>query len=275
MSALSDLCRHYRMFWQECVCFCLNAIHFCLLLPPPPATLQRDFQSEERSVGGGGRRPRMCLNLYFAFRCLFCETPPIYLSEHTLGEMSEWYWQRRGELGGERTYCSVCTHPAHSILGNCSASKKKLSLFCHSVSQVTFTANNLTGGLKKKKKKEKGQKTGSLSVSHFRLKRSWGISNIFFFIMRWCHVIATKEVDTERGEKKRLFLRGANDYTLILMDFNGGILKNIKIHETCMSGGSDVRAHPLNSILWRLKSFGFFFFKLNDAFTSLKNPTCF
>lgn len=86
MSTLSDLCHHYRIFSQECICFCLNVIHFCLLLPPP-ASPQRDFQSEERSVGGGGGRPRMCLNLYFAFRCLFCETPPIYLSEHILRDV--------------------------------------------------------------------------------------------------------------------------------------------------------------------------------------------
>lgn len=33
--------------------------------------------------------------------------------------------------------------------------QKKLSLFCHSVSQVTFTANNLTGGLKKKAENRK------------------------------------------------------------------------------------------------------------------------
>lgn len=32
--------------------------------------------------------------------------------------------------------------------------QKKLSLFCHSVSQVTFTANNLTAGEKKGRQQE-------------------------------------------------------------------------------------------------------------------------
>lgn len=146
----------------------------------------------------------MCLNLYFAFRCLFCETPPIYLSEHILGEMSEWYWQRRGELGGECTYCSVCTHPAHSILGNCSASKKNLSLFCHSVSQVTFTANNLTGGLKKKKK---SQKTGSIFLP-FQTK--------------------TQLEDFKCGHGKRKKNTFLETSKWLYFDFNGGIFKTLK-----------------------------------------------
>lgn len=102
-------------------------------------------------MGWGGWQWR---NLYFTFQRLSAKDP-IYLSVHIFGEMSE---QRWGELGDKCTYCSVCAHPAHSILGNCSASKKKikkkLSLFCHSASQVTFTANNLSGWKKGTKKKK-------------------------------------------------------------------------------------------------------------------------
>lgn len=119
-----------------------------------------------RGRGGGYNKhgpteeTSVCSNLYFTFQHLSVRHP-IYLSEHILGGMSELYWQRWGELGDECTYCSVCTHPVHSILGNCSASKKekkkKLSLFCHSASQVTFRANKLSGW-------KKGERKGAIGL---------------------------------------------------------------------------------------------------------------
>lgn len=117
---------------------------------PLIAFIHWKLQNKQRPA----EEPCMCLNLYFAFQCLFVRRP-IYLSEHILEEMSEWYWQRRGESGGESTYCSVCTHPAHSIPGNCSASKKSCHYFVTQpprwhLQQITWLAE-----------KKKRQKTGS------------------------------------------------------------------------------------------------------------------
>lgn len=82
----------------------------------------------------------MCLSLYFTSQHLFVRRP-IYLSEHILGN---------------REVRAHIAHSAHILLIQFreialsqKKKKKRLSLFCHSASQVTFTANNLTSWEKK------------------------------------------------------------------------------------------------------------------------------
>lgn len=104
----------------------------------------------------------LCLNLYFASQHLFVRRP-IYLSEHILGEMSEWYWHRPI---GRRAHILFTLHTSCSFnSGKLLCLKKRLSLFCHSASQVTFTANNLTRWKKKEKHHRENMK------SHFQRKK--------------------------------------------------------------------------------------------------------
>ena len=119
-----------NIFWH-----CLNVIHFCLWLPSSNGRFKINS-------GASVDDACMCLNLYFASQRLFVRRP-IYLSEHILGEMSEWYWQRPI---GRRVHILFTLHTSCSFnSGKLLCLKKRLSLFCHSASQVTFTANNLTG----------------------------------------------------------------------------------------------------------------------------------
>lgn len=109
---------------------------FCLFFP------KGDFQSKERSASSE-LKSLFCLSVsVFARR-------PVCLSEHILGEMSERYWQR---WAGNQLASAHIVQPAHILLiqfWEIARPQKKLSLFCHSVSQVTFTANNLTAGEKR------------------------------------------------------------------------------------------------------------------------------
>lgn len=89
-----------RFLVQELHRFRLNVIHFCL---PHPS--KGDFQSKEQ--------PRLSLNPYFAFRCVYFARRPVCLSEHILREMSERYWQRRA---GNQLASAHIVQSAHILL---------------------------------------------------------------------------------------------------------------------------------------------------------------
>lgn len=100
----------FSVFWH-----CLNVIHFCLWL---------HLSRESFNINRG-----QCSRMY-VFKSLFC------LSAFCLWDVQSiclnTFLERcqngidRDQSRGECTYCSLCTHSPHSILGNCSALKKKV-----------------------------------------------------------------------------------------------------------------------------------------------------
>lgn len=70
-----------------------------------PQPSKGDFPSKEQ--------PRLSLNPYFAFQCLYFARRPVCLCEHVLREMSERYWQRRA---GNQLASAHIVQSAHILL---------------------------------------------------------------------------------------------------------------------------------------------------------------
>lgn len=162
--------------WARCQIYaavtapsCRNCIYFALMSSISASSClfpaKGHFQSKERSASSE-------LKSLFCLPVSVFSRRPVCLSEHIFGEMSERYWQRRA---GNQLASAHIVQSAHILLiqfWEIAQPQKKLSLFCHSVSQVTFTANNLTAGEKKGRQQE-------AVFPHFGPKRSWRISNVY------------------------------------------------------------------------------------------------
>lgn len=117
------------IFWHR-----LNVIHFCLWL--------HSFKGSSK-INRGASGQRM-----YVFKSLFCLSASVCEPSNLFVWTHSWRDVRTVLTETNREASAHIVHSAHILLiqfWEIALPQKRLSLFCHSASQVTFTANNLTG----------------------------------------------------------------------------------------------------------------------------------